>query len=168
MRVEVDLEPFEPERVAPWVTDYTIAAVTKPPRSVDPASPSSVPHFRRSVEEVVAVESPVHIDIVHERIREAWGIGRITHRVRPNIDEAISTSKKIHRDGDFLYIGSLDNSIPTRRHTADSNGTFDTFIPGRSKKRCTGLCVTPEGFPLKNNSSPCARATWGSTGWART
>jgi very-short-patch-repair endonuclease len=115
-RTEVSLVAFEPDSTASWVEEYRMSTPSRPPRSVDPASPSSVPHLRRTVEEIVTVESPVHMDLVDDRIRDTWGIGRITHRVRPNIDEAIATSSEVQRDGDFLYVGDLDGSVPTRRH----------------------------------------------------
>lgn len=118
-RAVVDLVSIDPQQIASWVKDYVVAKPTRPPRSVDASLPSAVPHLRRTIEEVVTVESPVHMSVVDARIRSAWGIGRISHRVRPQIDRAIA-SAKVEVDGDFLYAGSLEGSVATRRHNSES------------------------------------------------
>jgi hypothetical protein len=58
------------------------------------------------VQEVVEVESPVHIDEVIRRIRDAAGLERageaIQHAIRQGVQHANKVGK-ILRDGDFLW-----------------------------------------------------------------
>ncbi len=46
-------------------------------------------------------EGPIHISVLHQRLRDAWNIGRIGSRIRENIDAAIRQAHVI-RHGDFL------------------------------------------------------------------
>lgn len=59
-----------------------------------------------AIERIVISEAPVHISTLHERLRNAWDIGRVGPRIRENIDQAIRRSKMI-RDGDFVMTPEL-------------------------------------------------------------
>ena len=54
---------------------------------------------------VVTTEAPVHIAVLHQRLREAWDIGRIGTRIRDNIDAAIRVAGVL-RDGEFVTLTS--------------------------------------------------------------
>ncbi len=52
---------------------------------------------------VVAAEEPVHLAVLHQRLRDAWDIGRVSPPIRENIDTAIQAAGVL-RDGDFLRL----------------------------------------------------------------
>ncbi len=56
-------------------------------------------------EQVVAVEGPVHIDEVVNRVREAWGLKRAGGRIQEAIEAAIAIAvrmKRLSQDDDFF------------------------------------------------------------------
>jgi hypothetical protein len=65
-----------------------------------------------SIRSIVSKESPVDISVLHERLRNAWDIGRVGQRIRANIDGAIRLANVL-RDGDFLI--AADHSSATVR-----------------------------------------------------
>jgi very-short-patch-repair endonuclease len=69
------------------------------------------------VEEVVAVEGPVHIDEVIERIRSAWGLKRAGGRIQQAIEDAAKVAVgngKVTREGDFLAVLDVDVIVRDR------------------------------------------------------
>ncbi|WP_229070999.1 DUF3320 domain-containing protein [Actinoplanes sp. DH11] len=92
----VDLRPE-------WVTPYRIAAVDRLPYWVDPGERGNSHSMKGGVAEIAAVEGPVHITVLHQRLRDSWDIGRIGARIRDNIDAAIREAG-LERDGDFVRL----------------------------------------------------------------
>ena len=101
-RVSFDDEPT-------WARPYQVASVPRLPVWIDPGEPGSHTGMVAGVLAVVTTEAPVHIAVLHQRLREAWDIGRIGARIRENLDLAI-LSAGILREGDFL---TLADSCPT-------------------------------------------------------
>jgi REase_MTES_1575/Protein of unknown function (DUF4011)/AAA domain/Protein of unknown function (DUF3320) len=91
------------DAVPAWAIPYVTAAVPPLPHWVDPADPGSQFTMTDGVRAVVDTEAPVHIGVLHERLRDAWNIGRIGTRIRDNIDAAIRLADVI-REGDFLTL----------------------------------------------------------------
>jgi Protein of unknown function (DUF3320) len=58
--------------------------------------------MRKAVQAVVAIEGPVHIDVVQQRFRAAWHIGQFGSHIRARLDSAIRMSGVV-RDGEFLH-----------------------------------------------------------------
>lgn len=55
-----------------------------------------------------------HRPLVHQRLRDAWGIGPIGSKISDNIDGAIRLSKGVARDGDFIDLtGRLIDRVRT-------------------------------------------------------
>ncbi|MFC7247604.1 DUF3320 domain-containing protein [Catellatospora aurea] len=92
----LDLQPV-------WVTPYRTAVVERLPYWADPGEPGSAHAMRTGVAEVAAVEGPVHITVMHQRLRDSWGIGRVGSRIRDNIDTAIRHAG-LDRDGEFVRV----------------------------------------------------------------
>ncbi|RST85439.1 DUF3320 domain-containing protein, partial [Aquibium carbonis] len=58
------------------------------------------------VEQVVAVEAPVHLDEVVCRIREAWGLQRAGGRIQDAVERGLTIAESrgsVSRKGDFLF-----------------------------------------------------------------
>lgn len=90
--------------VAPsWTSPYEKATVPRLPRWVDPSARGSRFDMIRGIEEIVAVEGPIHMDLILQRVRDAWNIGRVGPKIRENIESAISHADVV-RDGDFFDI----------------------------------------------------------------
>ncbi len=70
----------------------------------------------RTVEAIAEVEGPVHIAVLVRRIREAWGISRVTQPIRQAIEAAIDASTT-HFDGTFVT--AADAPIPAVRVPGD-------------------------------------------------
>ncbi|BBH71837.1 hypothetical protein ACTI_85220 [Actinoplanes sp. OR16] len=96
----VDLQPD-------WVTPYRIAAVDPLPYWVDPGERGNSHSMKIGVAEITAVEGPVHITVMHQRLRDSWDIGRIGARIRENIDIAIREAG-LDRDGDFVRLPGVE------------------------------------------------------------
>jgi hypothetical protein len=104
------------DAVPAWAIPYVTAAVPPLPHWVDPADPGSQFTMTDGVRAVVDTEAPVHIGVLHERLRDAWNIGRIGTRIRDNIDAAIRLADVI-REGDFLTLADAPRPAvrtPTR------------------------------------------------------
>jgi hypothetical protein len=79
----------------------------------------------KHIEGLAQDEGPVHIDLVYQRLREAWGIGRIGPRIKENIDHAIRLADVDFSDG-FLDIAMrtdppvrVPNDFEEGRRTAE-------------------------------------------------
>lgn len=86
-----------------WATDYLEARVPALPYWVDVSDPGAGFDMADAVRKAIELEGPIHIDILHQRLREAWGIGRIGSKIRQNIDTAIKHSGA-QRQADFLLM----------------------------------------------------------------
>ncbi|WP_405103026.1 DUF3320 domain-containing protein [Micromonospora sp. NBC_01412] len=91
------------DSVPEWTSPYRRANVTPLRRWVDPSDPASRFDMASGIEEVAGVEGPVHIDVVLQRLRDAWDIGRVGSKIRANIDAAIRAAHVV-TDGDFIDV----------------------------------------------------------------
>ncbi|MGP3927882.1 DUF3320 domain-containing protein [Streptomyces sp. 8N616] len=56
----------------------------------------------------------MHVDLVLQRVREAWGVGRAGRRVKSNFDSAVGTlvsSGRIHRSSDRAFLDIPGRSV---------------------------------------------------------
>ena len=87
----------------PWATPYVRAEIQPLPSGLDPGVDGAHAYMVDGIREIAATEGPVHIDVIHERLREAWEIGKIGSRIGENIDEAIEwAGLDRNGDGDFI------------------------------------------------------------------
>ena len=153
--VEADLDsapdwaiPYEPcELFVNWATD--------------PADPSSAPELREQIQMIVAEEGPIHLDLVYERIRAAWGVGRIGARIRDAIDTAIKRAKAL-RDGDFLY--NQDNRIVVRHPGNGVHRTIQQIHPEELQLAIALYVTDSRGISADHLVNNLARLY----GWTRT
>jgi hypothetical protein len=66
-----------------------------------------------AIRAIAETEGPIHISVLHERLRDAWNIGRIGSKIRGNVDAAIRLAEVI-RHGDFVAgPGPLSTAVRT-------------------------------------------------------
>ena len=123
----VELEEIEFSEIPPWTEPYVMATIEGRPRWCEPHEAAAEPAMRRAVQEIVDVEGPVHIDVVRQRLRDAWNIGQIGSRIRARLDSAVRASG-VHRDGDFLF--TLDRLDPRVRTPVEGCRRAVQEIPG--------------------------------------
>jgi hypothetical protein len=99
------IETAEVDRhaIPEWTVPYRTAAVTPLRRWVDPSDPASRFDMATGITEIAAAEGPVHIDVILQRLRDAWDIGRVGSKIRANIEAAIRLAHVV-RDGDFVDV----------------------------------------------------------------
>jgi len=106
---EIDDIPDTPE----WVDEYRVVAeVTALPSRLGAGEASALPYMRKLIEEVVAIEGPVHVSILEERLREAWDIGRIGAAIRQVWERALKGAAVVARADGFY--GLADQEILVR------------------------------------------------------
>ena len=89
--------------VPPWATPYVTASVPPLPGWIDADQPGSAYFMAPGVQAVVTAEEPVHLDVLYQRLRDGWDVGRISPRIRANIDVAIEAAGVL-REGDFVIL----------------------------------------------------------------
>ncbi len=107
--------PVRHEASAPTVPskDYVIATV--PAASSDPEAffaPSASGAIQQRILAVVAVEAPVHEELVARRVVACWSIAKLTARVKRRLEEelvALARRKAVDRRGEFVW-GALHPS----------------------------------------------------------
>nr|WP_255498880.1 MULTISPECIES: AAA domain-containing protein [unclassified Leucobacter] len=100
-RPEVETVPVSGGTKYVWAEPYKPATPQHLPGWVDAGEPGSHIYMKDLLFNLAREEGPVHMDLVYERVREWWFIGRVSARIKQNIDLAIEHSSA-HRDGDFI------------------------------------------------------------------
>lgn len=96
-----------------WVVDYQIAKVDRIPSYIDLSDSGNGRWLRTFVEAVAEVESPIHIDVLAQRLRENSQYGRIGAKIRQTLMRAIRVAE-VQFDGEFVRReGAAD--CPVRR-----------------------------------------------------
>jgi len=89
-----------------WIVPYAAYSTnTKPGGHVEFHEPRRRSEQAGMVENVVALEGPVHVDVVARRLAGTWGIRRVGSQVRATVEEAIRRALhagKVKRAGSFL------------------------------------------------------------------
>ncbi|KIA73932.1 hypothetical protein ANMWB30_11800 [Arthrobacter sp. MWB30] len=90
-----------------WTTPYRLAPTRVLPRWVDPGDAGSHLHMVEAIQTLVEHESPIHLDVAFERLRDWWNVGRIGANIRRNVHLAVKRAEVV-LDGDFLMIPEAD------------------------------------------------------------
>ncbi|MDD4866608.1 MAG: DUF3320 domain-containing protein [Mycobacterium sp.] len=99
----VETTRVETYKTPSWTTEYRVAHVQPLPRWIDPSEAGGHHHMTDAVVAIADIEGPIHMTLVHQRLRDAWGIGRIGSKISENIDGAVRLSEDmVVRDGDFV------------------------------------------------------------------
>lgn len=105
--MEVELEEVDFDAMPGWATPFVPADLGYRHYGKEIDSPSYAADLRSSLREVVDGEGPVSVDVCMLRIREGWGIGRASARIRKivdgAIDAAVARDQLFRTDDGFLY-----------------------------------------------------------------
>lgn len=101
VRPIIETEQAEVAKAPTWTSVYAVAPATHIPHWVDPGEAGNHLHMVDAIQVLVENEGPIHLDLVDERLRQWWDMGRIGHNIRNNISLAI-TRAQVVQDGDFL------------------------------------------------------------------
>ena len=102
-RPEVETAPAEESEAYAWTEEYEVAAPVRLPVYVEPAEPGGHLYMVEALETLVGAEGPVHLDVVSERIRDWWNVGRVSKRLRNNLEKAFEIAQ-IERNDDFFDV----------------------------------------------------------------
>jgi hypothetical protein len=162
-RRSVETAQAENYETPSWTTEYTVAGVKPLPRWIDASESGSHHHMTDAVLAIATVEGPVHIALVHQRLRGAWGIGRIGSKIGENIDRAIRLSKDtVVRNGDF--IDRKDRPID-RVRTPNSVLRKVDHVDYGELRLCVGLLLRDAGTTAKTELITAVARIFG---WTRT
>jgi hypothetical protein len=144
-----------------WTTEYTVTAVKRLPRWIDASEAGSHYHMTDAVLAIADVEGPVRIALVHQRLRDAWGIGRIGSKIADNIDKAIRLSKDtVTRDGDFI---DLKGREIDRVRTPNSVARKVEHVHDGELRLCVMLLLQDTGTTAKTELITAAARIFGWT-----
>jgi len=116
-REKVETAAAEVDVPSTWAVEYTKAKPVKLPSWVDPAGPGNHLYLVEPLKALAKAEGPIHLDTVNERIREWWSVGRVTSRLRDNVDQAIAKAG-LARDGDFIDVPNRPvTKVRSRNHS---------------------------------------------------
>jgi transcription elongation GreA/GreB family factor/very-short-patch-repair endonuclease len=89
-----DTDDFPSTTRPTWIAPYVAVHLAPPAARIDIFLPGADSDVRRMVQEIIAVEAPIAIELVTRRVRDAWGIGRAGSRVA----EAVRRQLELLRD----------------------------------------------------------------------
>lgn len=98
-RVPVDTAPDRP-----WSAPYEVCTLEVTPR-YELHTVEARPTLRKLLTRVIETEGPIHEDLLVQRAREVWGVGRAGSRIRENIHQvvrALAATGLVVADGEFL------------------------------------------------------------------
>ncbi|MET8694990.1 DUF3320 domain-containing protein [Streptomyces bauhiniae] len=106
--VDIPLErvPVDPGTGREWSAPYAPGVVTVAPRH-ELHTAEARPALREVLVRIVEAEGPVHEDLLVQRAREAWGVGRAGSRIRDNVRavaDALVRSRRIASDDGFYAL----------------------------------------------------------------
>ena len=127
--IEREVEEVALDGLPEWVSVYEVATLGSRPTQRLPHDPGARPALRRTIEKVLSVEAPIHVDLLATRICKAWGRAA-TAKVREAIDGVLAQMKRERRctrAGDFVW-------------TSDQ---FDIRVPGRDERSKRDVRLIP-------------------------
>ncbi|GIE87541.1 DUF3320 domain-containing protein [Actinoplanes regularis] len=111
--LELVTRPAQPPE---WALPYQQAVLESLPPAARVNDQTARALLIRTVERIAEVEGPVHIAVLIHRIREAWGISRVTQPIRQAIEAAV-TESGVRFDGTFVT--AVEAPIPAVRVPGD-------------------------------------------------
>ena len=104
---ELEVEELDPEARPEWAEPYTVSDARPRWTHHSLGEVEARPVLSDYLQHVLQEEVPVHVDLVHRRVRDAFGVGRVGTLIKQNIDFAATRLK-----------------VGGRRVTLDEDGFF--------------------------------------------
>lgn len=108
----LEFEEVEKAERPGWATEYVEADVPDLPWRIDVSEMDADMYMVPGVRAVIEAETPVHTDVLFQRLRDAWGIGRVGSKIRANIMSAVKRAGAT-RDGDFVMVRGQTSGVRT-------------------------------------------------------
>jgi hypothetical protein len=105
-----------PAQLPEWALPYERAQVEPLPASARADDETARRLLVRTVEHIAEVEGPVHLAVLTRRIRDGWGISRLTQQVKAAVETAIRSSRA---GFDGTFVTAPDAPIPAVRVPGD-------------------------------------------------
>ncbi|MGV9692904.1 DUF3320 domain-containing protein [Streptomyces sp. NPDC003444] len=117
-RGEVTYERVPVEAVAEreWSVPYRTSTVLVTPRH-ELHTTEARPALRQALRQIVGTEGPIHEDLMVQRAREAWGVGRAGARIRDNVRGvagSLVSGGELVKSGDFYDLPGRDGDLRAR------------------------------------------------------
>ncbi|MEU0202786.1 MULTISPECIES: DUF3320 domain-containing protein [unclassified Streptomyces] len=117
--LEYERVPVDTTVEREWSAPYSTSQVVVSPR-YELHTPEARPALRTLLAQVIETEGPIHEDLLVQRAREAWGVGRAGNRIRDNVREvarALVSSGLVTSDGAFF--AAVGHHALKARHPGD-------------------------------------------------
>jgi hypothetical protein len=127
---DIELDEFDFDGPPPWTSRYVPAKAPPARTNLPMHEHAAAGELRRLISEVVKVERAVHEERVLRAVREAWGVGRASDRMRQAFSRAVrQLSETITRDSKgFLRLvndGAFDAVRIPSSEDDDVRGIFE-------------------------------------------
>ncbi|WP_225915235.1 DUF3320 domain-containing protein [Nocardioides jiangsuensis] len=99
--VEVQMDEIDHTAPPEWAETYERGPERAPYCGFPLASVEARPHLQTYIGSVLAAEAPLHTDLLYKRVREAFGVGRVGHQIKKNIDFVAS---RLTVDGEHVRL----------------------------------------------------------------
>ncbi|MGW6456513.1 DUF3320 domain-containing protein, partial [Streptomyces sp. NPDC055078] len=112
-----DRVPVAPESDRAWSAPYRPAPVGLGSRH-ELHTAEVRPALRDALARIIEAEGPIHGDLLVQRAREAWGVGRAGNRIRDNVRTVVADlvrSGDVSSDGDFYDRAARTADLRARR-----------------------------------------------------
>jgi hypothetical protein len=141
------VRPLELQKPLPGTVAYELATLTPSEwvRALDFADPQARREQVRLLQQLVQVEGPIHVERAIRRLAKAWGVERISDRVRRAGEELLACpelAEHCRRDGDFLYRLTPTGGSSSNGSGSSSNGNGSGGGGGGDATTATGA-VSP-------------------------
>ncbi|MFF9157838.1 DUF3320 domain-containing protein [Streptomyces sp. NPDC014846] len=117
--VSFERVPVEAATEREWSAPYRTADVAVVPH-FELHTPEARPALGKVLAQIIQTEGPIHEDLLVQRAREAWGVGRAGARIRDNVREVARMLVRSGRasDADAFY-AAAGREEPKARHPED-------------------------------------------------
>ncbi|MER7913578.1 DUF3320 domain-containing protein [Streptomyces sp. NPDC096068] len=117
-QVEIAYErvPVEAVTNREWSAPYRTSTVLVTPRH-ELHTAEARPALRQALREIVGTEGPIHEDLMVQRAREAWGVGRAGARIKDNVRgvaDGLVRGGDLVKSGDFYDVPGRDGDLRGR------------------------------------------------------
>lgn len=165
--VEVDVVPVDLDAAPSWAKPYRPYRGDSRWCPYEPHTVDARPYLRRYLESLLAVEAPVHLDLVMARFRDHWEVGRVGSRIQAAVDEALNNvtvdGRRVMRDARGFLSLPGESRPSVRLPTEDQRRKPNQVLP-QELREAVRLMVADAGSVSEDDLSEAVARLFG---WAR-